>query len=166
MINENENSGFTLVEVVLYLVISSTILMISSFFAFSLFGSRVASQTASEVEQQGIRVTREITQAVRNAEGVVSPNPGNETSFLILGDTTIEFDLSGGSIRVSEGGGPAISLTNSRVIASDLKFQNLSRAGTPGTIRVSFVLTHVNPDGRKEYDFAKTFHNSASLRQP
>ena len=55
-------------------------------------------------------------------------------------------------------------LYNSRVTASNLSFQNLSRTGTPGTIRIQFTLSHINPSGRNEYDFNKTFYGTASLR--
>jgi len=52
------------------------------------------------------------------------------------------------------------------VTVSGLTFQNLSRSATPGTVRIQFTLTHVNPAGRNEYSFAKTFIGSATLRQP
>ncbi len=166
MTKNYKTEGFTLVETILYVAILSTILVISSMFVGMMLGARVTNQSVLEVEQQAVTVIQEVTQAVRNAEGVVSPAPGNSATSLSLTAGPIVFDLDGGTIRVSENGGPAVELTNSRVIASDLEFHNLSRSGTPGTIRVSFVLTHVNPDGRKEYDFTRTFHTTASLRQP
>lgn len=106
--------------------------------------SRVKNQTISEVEQQGNQVMQRITQAGRNATSI---------------NFTSAFDLSAGTIREN-----TIALTNSRVVASNLTFQNLSRAGTPGTIRIQFTITHVNPQGQIEYDFSKTFYGSASLR--
>ena len=72
---------------------------------------------------------------------------------------TTAFDLSAGTIRQN-----SIALTNSRIVASNLTFTNLSRAGTPGTIRIQFTLTHINPSGRNEYNYNKTFYGSASLR--
>lgn len=56
-------------------------------------------------------------------------------------------------------------LYNSRVTVSNLTFTNLTRAGTPGNVRIQFTLTHINPSGRNEYDFSKTFYGSASLRK-
>lgn len=76
------------------------------------------------------------------------------------------FDLSNGTLRIKDGGGAEVALTNDRVVASDLVFQNLSRAGTPGIVRVQFTLTYVNPSGRNEYDYQSKFVGSASLRQP
>lgn len=137
-------SGFTLVELLLYVGIIGAVVLSSASFLSLLMQSRVKNQTIAEVEQQGIQIMQIITQTGRNADDI---------SF------TTAFDLSDGTIRQN-----AIALTNSRVVASNLTFQNLSHAGTPGTIRVQFTLTHVNPEGRNEYDFSKTYYGTATLR--
>lgn len=165
------NSGFTLIELLLYVAVSSVIILITSLFLFTLLESRIKNQTIAEVEQQGLAVMQLITQTARNAEAITSPAQGVSSTSLTLNviitanDPTV-FDLAGGVIRIKEGAGSAVSLTNSRVAASGLTFYNLSRASTPGTIRIQFTLTHINPDRRNEYNFAKTFIGSAALRQP
>jgi prepilin-type N-terminal cleavage/methylation domain-containing protein len=165
------NHGFTLIELLLYIAVASIILLVSTLFLFSLLESRVKNQTIAEVEQQGLQVMQVITQTIRNAEAVNSPAQGTSASTLSLDVVNATFDptvfnLSSEVMNIKEGTNAAISLTNSRVIASGLSFQNLSRANTPGTVRVQYTLTHRNPDGRNEYSFAKTFVGSATLRQP
>lgn len=140
--------GFTLIELLLYVSIVGAIIFSIAGFLSLLMQSRVKNQVISEVEQQGVQVMQVITQTGRNATNV---------------NFTSAFDLSGGVIRMDDGGGP-VALTNSRVTASGLTFQNLSRSGTPGTMRVQFTLTHVNPEGRNEYNYSKTFIGSATLR--
>lgn len=164
-------AGFTLVELLLYVSIASIILLITSLFLFTLLESRIKNQTIAEVEQQGLQVMQLVTQTARNSEAITSPAVGTSASSLTLdvvaaGSDPTTFDLSSGVIRITEGAGTATALTNSRVTASALTFQNLSRASTPGTVRIQFTLTAVNPSGRNEYNFAKTFIASASLRQP
>ncbi len=163
------SKGFTLVELLLYIsIVSAMILSVSAFLPL-LMASRVKNQTIAEVEQQGMQGMNLITQTIRNAQTITSPTIGTSASSATLDvvtaslDPTI-FDLSGGAIRITEGAGLAIALTNSRVTASSLTFYNLSRADTPGTIRIQFTLTHVNPSGRNEYEYAKTFYGTASLR--
>lgn len=163
------NKGFTLVELLLYISLISIMLFVISDFFFLIIKSRVKNQVIAEVEQQAVQAAQMITQAGRNAENVTSPGAGGNAAFLTLDMADISknstiFDLSGGVIRIKEGAGSPIPLTNSRVIASDLNFQNLSYAGTPGTIRVSFTLSHVNPENKNEYDYSRTFYASASLR--
>ncbi len=140
----NVQKGFTLIELLLYVSIVGAIIFSVAGFLSLLMQSRVKNQAISEVEQQGVQVMQLVTQTGRNATNI------NFSSV---------FDLSGGTIRQN-----TIALTNSRVVASNLTFQNLSRTGTPGTIRVQFTLTHINPEGRNEYNYSKTFYGSASLR--
>ncbi len=162
--------GFTLIELLLYVAISSVLLLVISAFLSSLLQSRVKNQTIAEVEQQGVQVMQIISQTIRNAKDINSPTQGTSASSLSLDVITgannpTVFDLSSGVVRIKEGVATAIALTNSRVTASGLSFQNLSRSNTPGTVRISYTLTHLNPSGRNEYDFTKTFIGSATLRQ-
>jgi type II secretory pathway pseudopilin PulG len=163
--------GFTLVELLLYVGVASIMLLAVSVFLSTLLTSRVKNQTIAEVEQQGMLVMRLIGQTVRNAESVNSPAQGASGAALSLdvipgaSDPTL-FDLFGGAVRITEGVGSPVALTNSRVVATALVFENLSRTNTPGVVRVSFTLTHVNPEGKNEYDFTKTFYTSAALRYP
>lgn len=165
------NQGSTLIELLLYVSMFAVLLLIVSNFLILLLTSRVKQQTIAEVEQQGMQVMHLITQTVRNAENITMPAPGRRASSLTVdvlprnNDPTV-FDISAGMIRISEGTNPAIALTNNHVSASDLQIQNLASADTPGVIRIRFTLQHLNPSGRNEYDYVKTFTASASLRQP
>jgi len=140
--------GFTLIELILYVGLAAVMILAVSIFLSTMLQSRVRNQTVLEVESQGIQVMQIVTQAGRNANSI---------------DFTTSFDLSQGVIIMNDGSGP-VALTNSRVVASNLTFQNLSRTDTPGTIRIQFTLTHINPSERNEYDFSKTFYGSATLR--
>lgn len=166
-------NGFTLIELLLYVSTSSIILLTTMLFLQTLLESRIKNQTVAEVEQQGLWAMQTITQAVRNADIINSPAQGASSASVSVntysaGSNPTVFDIAGGAIRIQEqeGVGAIVPLTNARVIASAVTFQNLSRANTPGIIRVQFTLTHVNPSGRNEYAFSKTFYGSASLRQP
>jgi hypothetical protein len=49
-------------------------------------------------------------------------------------------------------------------MVSSLLFQNVSSASTTEkVIRFSFVIDYINPQGRAEYSYAKTFSGSATL---
>ena len=166
---KNTQKGFTLIELLLYIGIASIMLLVTSVFLSTLLQSRVKNQTIAEVEQQGAQVMQIITQSIRNAENINFPSQGASASLLSLdvfnsSDDPTVFDISGESVRATEGVLPAVFLTNSRITASDLIFQNLSRDNTPGIIRIQFTFTHINTEGRNEYDYQKTFYTSASLR--
>ncbi len=165
----NYPKGFTLIELLLYVSLTAIVLLVISDFLFIIIKARAKNQTIAEVEQQAAQVVQIITQTARNAENITSPSIGASAASLTLDvvdaskDQTI-FDLSGGAIRIKEGAVSPVILTNSRVIASDLNFQNLSHSGTPGIIRVSFVLSYAGGSALQEYAYSKTFYTSASLR--
>ncbi|OHB18455.1 MAG: hypothetical protein A2666_05220 [Parcubacteria group bacterium RIFCSPHIGHO2_01_FULL_47_10b] len=164
-------SGFTLIELLLYLGMAAFLLLATSGFLALLLQSKAKNQTIAEVEQQGLQVVQLMTQTIRNGELITAPAQSSSGSSLTLDvvdsadDPTI-FDEASGVLRVQEGASQVIALTNNRVVASGLTFQNVSRQDTPGIVRISFVLTHVNPRDRNEFSFFKTFVASAALRHP
>ena len=162
--------GFTLVELLLYIGLSATMLIVISGFLGTMLEARVKNQTIAEVEQQGMQVIHLVSQTIRNSEAITSPGVGLTSSSLTLDvvtaldDPTI-FDSSSDVIRIKEGGSSAVSITNSNVLVSGLLFENLSGTSTPGVIRISFTLSHRNISLRNEFEFSQTFYTSASLRE-
>lgn len=167
---ERGNKGFTLVELLLYTSISAAMLTVIVTFLFVLMQSRIKNQTIAEVEQQGAHVLQIMTQSVRNAEGIVIPASGNAASVLQVdvleaSNDPTTFDAVSGSMRMTEGAGDPISLTSPLVTVTDLQFENLSRQGTPGTVRITFTVSRANVDGKSEYNYSKTFYGSTNIRR-
>lgn len=165
----NNLKAFTLVELLLYISILATIIFFSSQILFLLMESRVKNQAISEVEDDGRQVMYIMTQSIRNSNAINSPGVGTSSTSLsintiVAANNPTVFDLSSGVIRIKEGASGAISLTNSRVAASNLTFRNLSRSGTLGNIKIEFTLSYNNPTGRNEYNYSKTFYGSATIR--
>ncbi|MFA5125034.1 MAG: prepilin-type N-terminal cleavage/methylation domain-containing protein [Patescibacteria group bacterium] len=161
--------GFTLIELLLYLAIASVILLSVSVFLSLILQSRVKNQTIAEVEQQGLEAMHAITQTIRNSSSVTVPIVGGSSVTLILAVPLPEksptvFDLSGGALRIIEGANGAVVLTNNRVTISNLSFTNLSSTSSKDIIRVQFILKHLNPGSRNEYDYQKKFYGSAERR--
>ena len=162
-------TGFTLLELLLYVSISSILLLSITTLLGVLVQSRVKNQVIGEVEQQGVQIMQTMTQTIRNATAITTPAIGASAASLSLtvptsAKSSTVFDSASSVVRITEGAGTAVSLSNSRITASGLTFQNLSRASTPGIVRIQFVLTHVNPSGRGEYIYTKTFYGSAGIR--
>ncbi|MEI8060836.1 MAG: prepilin-type N-terminal cleavage/methylation domain-containing protein [Candidatus Berkelbacteria bacterium] len=168
--SENLNQkGFTLIELLLYISLTGIILLSVSVFYFETLRSRVKNQTIAEVEQQGTIAMEQITQAIRNSSSIASPAVGTSAAAITLTSTTpaknpTVFDLTTGTIRVSEDALAPVNLTTPKVAITALNFQNLSAASTKGVIKVSFTVSYINNSGRNEYDFSKTFTGAASLR--
>ncbi len=172
MIKPPPISGFTLLEFLLYLSIAAVVLMgVATLLSISL-EIRSKHHVIAEVESQATAATSLINQSIHQASAIQNLTPGGSAAELGLyfaddPDDPIIFDVVGGQLRLTEEEAEeavVTPLTNSHVMVTGLIFQNLSRPGTPDTIHYQFTLTAVNPSGRSETDFTKTFTTSASLR--
>lgn len=161
--------GFTLIELLLYVSIVGTLLVsVTLFFGMSV-DARIKNQTINEVDQQGTFALNTITQTIRNATAITAPAAAGSGSSLTLTVPTgtlspTVFDLNSGAIRITEGTGTAVPLTSPLVTVSAFSVKNLTRSGTAGIVQISFTLNRLNPSGRNEYDYAKTFTTSVAVR--
>lgn len=160
--------GFTLVELLLYTTLIGVVVAAVAVVLVLLQRQRVRSQVITEVEEQGTGAMQIMTQIVRNATGINSPAIGASGSTLSVSVTTgalspTVFSLSGGVLRMTEGVAAAVDLTSAKVTVSSLTFYNLSRSGTPGTIRIVYTVSY-NATGPVEYSYSKVFTSDASLR--
>jgi hypothetical protein len=162
--------GFSLLEVLMYVSVSSVLLFSMTLFITFLLGSRVKSETIANVNYQGEQVMRLLTTTIRNGTSVISPSIGTGSASLsvTVTDPSLSptvFDVSSGTIRIKEGGGPIIPLTNSRVVVSPLLFENVSSSSsTEKSIRISFTISHNNASGRSEYSYSRNFIGSATMK--
>lgn len=167
---QDTKKGFTLIELLLYLMIAGILIASVGGFLFLILESKEKNRTILEVEEQGVQIMQIVTQVIRNSEGINSPSQGvsaSSASFdtVDAGDDPTVLDVSSGVFRITEGSGSAVALSNSNVTVSDVSFYNLSRTDTYGVVRVQFTVSRINPEGRSEYDYSKTFYGNASLRQ-
>ncbi|MBP6908335.1 MAG: prepilin-type N-terminal cleavage/methylation domain-containing protein [Candidatus Pacebacteria bacterium] len=167
---KQEERGFTLVELLLYVGISSVILLVISLFIGMLLQSRIKNNVIAEVEQQGTQALSTILRIIRNADSITNPTPSTTANSLTVSVSSPALSpsvisLTNGELFITEGLNQSEFLINDSVTVSNLLFENMSRPGTSGTIRVSFVVTYKNPSGRNEYSFEKTFYGSATLNK-
>jgi len=163
--------GFTVLELLLYVTISSSVLLMSVMFMGALLEARVKNEVMAEVEQQGLSAMQTVTASLRNASGVTTPSAGSSGSVLTLAtyapltNPTV-FDVLGGTLRIKEGATSTVPLTNPLVVVSGFEVSNITAPGTPGSARVVFTLTYSSPSQKGAYTYAKTFTGTGTLRQP
>lgn len=168
------HQGSTLIEILLYLVIFSTIITTISYFAVVSGSSRVRGEIVTEVDYQGTAILDLITQSIRNSTSITQPAANTSASSLTLITQTPAlnptiFDAQSDGVitrtRITEGP-PAISnfLTNSHVNITNLTFTNVKVTGSNDSIQIKFTLTYLNPAGRKDFDYQKTFYGAATRR--
>lgn len=160
--------GFTLIELLLYVGLLSILLFSTSAFLSILLESRVKNQTMAEVEQQGVQLMQILTQHIRNASAITVPALGASSSTLVLqvlapNNPTV-FDISSSTLRIQQGGGNTIYLTNDRITVSEISFLNSAQTGTSGAVRIQFVLTAFRSSVKQEYAYTQTFVGGATIR--
>lgn len=163
-----QQKGYTLIELLLYIVIIGSLLVPLTYFFGMTTEARVKAQSITEVQDQGVAAMDYITQTIRNATSITAPAAAASSNSLTIVVPTASlsptvFSLNGTTLQVKEGSATNVALTSSDVQVSGLTFKNLSRAGTSGIIQVSFTVTRTNAGGRAEFDYQKTFVSSAEL---
>lgn len=169
LIGPQRRKGYTLIELLLYLGIASSLVVALAVFFSTVLQARERNNTIIEIEDQGRQALYRITQTIRNAKSINSPSSGGSSATLSLEmeESTKNpaiFDVAGGVLRLTEGAGSPVALTASRFPVSAITFTNLSRTGTPGTMRVQLILGQTSAAVREEVRYTQTFIGSASLR--
>jgi hypothetical protein len=156
----------------LQLLVTINILMMLSVVIFVIFDyyskSKIKDQTIAEVEQSGTEIVKMITQSIQDSEAINFPERGATAEVLSLDATADEYDptildLSINTAQLKRGSADPIPLNSSRILVSDLIFQNLSGAEATETIRFQFLMTYFNPTGLDELAFSKKFSGLVNL---
>lgn len=167
MKNRTNKKGSTLIETLVYVAIFSILIGALTSFTISMITSRVRNQIILEVNDQGTKMVRTITQSIRNSRSVNTPtiSTGSATLSLTTGvalnDPTI-FSVSGGVLYITEGT-TTTAITNNRVSVSNLMFYNMSRSATPGVVKLSFTISNVTPSSNSAYNYSTDFYGGASM---
>ena len=170
LMKNNRRSGFTLIEVLLYLAILSVVALLLSAFLPTVIEARVKHKAIEEVESQGMQAMSVMLQSVRNASSIAAPAVGasGTTLNLVMASSTINptiFDLTAaGTLRLKEGSALAMPLTNQRVTTTALTFTNASATSTSGLVTIRLTLAYATSSARQMYVYQKTFYGSASLK--
>lgn len=166
---KKQRKAFTLVEALVYITLMSITLVSIVTLMYWILDSRSKTQVIAEVESQSVLAIDEISQRIRNATGVNSPTPGNSSSTLSLAvldgakNPTI-IDLSSGVIRIKEGANAEVAVTTTRVNISGLTFFNVTRVGTPGSIKANFTANYINPGNTNIFNYTKNYYFAADSR--
>ena len=164
------SSGFTLVELILYIAIVSIFLTGVIMFTWDIIYGRVKSYVQEEVNQNLRYAAKRITYEIRNASAVNLPVTVTSISLAsgnaARNPTTI--DISGGRLRIGYGNsGPCpitspCFLTSNKVDVTNLTFINLSSGSD--SINIKFSLTLGSVGQRREFQKSGTYESSVELR--
>ena len=165
---KNKQSGFTLVEMILYIAICSIFLTGLVYFTWDVVYGRIRSFTHQEFNQNIRFASKRISYEIKNASAVnsISANAISlEMSDLARNPT--EFQLVNGRLKVgygTSGNCPVNSpcfLTSNKVNVTNLSFTDLSSGNSKN---IKFVLTVESTGDRREYSISETVETAVEVR--
>ena len=168
---KEENKGFTLIEFLIYSVIVSFIIGALVLNGVNIMQAKAKIDIMEEVNYSGRTALNIITNYIRQAEEVIYPTPGNSGNYLSLGVSIFDFsptifEVDGnGILTIKRKEEVAAQVTAENINITNLTFTNLSYTDSPGIIKIEMKIEYLNPLGRKEYDFEKTFYTAENIRR-
>jgi len=164
-----KNQGLTLIELLIYIAILSSVLVLITGFFWNIALGYIKETSYQEVQQNARFALTKITQETKKTTGINHPPPGTTAAFLSLtmADISVNptvFDAVDGKLKITQGSPPiSYYLTSDQVIVSSLQFTNLTATGTLGTIRIEMTIDYTNPSGRIEYQASINLKSTVSL---
>jgi len=164
----SSKSGFTLIELIIYVAIVSIFMSGAIMFAWDIIYGQAKSQTHQLVNHNIRLVSGRINHEIRQAESITTAT--GSTLSLVMTDaarnpTVISLDQgklmmgygSGGSCPTSS----PCALTSDKLTVTELVFTDLS---TTGTDHVRYLVTVESQSDRQEWNKTQTYTSSAELR--
>lgn len=162
----NNQQGFTLIELILYIAIVTIVISTIVPFAWNIIGGGTKSNTQQEVSSNARFISERIKHEIRNASGINNLTPTSlslANSDSSLNPTVI--NLSGSNIVITQGANPQVNLNSTDIKITTLTFTNYSSSDQK-TKHVGFTLTvEANyPNASQEFQASTTIESSAEVR--
>lgn len=159
------SSGFTLIEVLLYISFTTLALLLSGNFLLQILDAKASLNAKAEVYHQAHFALTQIDAKILGASSVSIPLPGESSSNLSLqeGSTTVNYEVVDGVLVESDGISEE-ELTTDVVEVSALRFTNIAFPGAPDAIQIEITVDSVNPAGLQQVQVSERFHTVRVLR--
>ncbi len=163
---KNKKTGFTLIEMIIYIAIIGIIVTAFISFSISISNARNKTYVVQEVNANARFALDLIAQKIKASTSISNPTKGNIDSEITLSFKApaddITFSLLNGIIQMTEGANPAVSITTNEVSVDSFTFSNLTGKGRTN-IRVEMEISFRN-NGSQIFTYSDTFQNSVTTR--
>jgi len=145
-LKRNFHSGYTLIELIIYVGILAILLGVLSSIFTSIVDVQLESSATSSVNQDGRYLLSKLLYDVKSSSAILIPaSPGTSSSSLQLTINSINYTYSldgNGNLQVVNNSTSETNILNSYDTSiSGLTFTRVGNGGSSDTIRVSFSLT-------------------------
>ncbi|MES2023087.1 MAG: prepilin-type N-terminal cleavage/methylation domain-containing protein [Patescibacteria group bacterium] len=172
----NKKSGFTLIELVLYVSLVSVLVLGVASFWNVIRSIGLKNKSVSAVEEQGAFVSDIMNERIRQATHVCTPTSAGDTAHTLDLDTnctvhtgsevSLALDIHG--ILILTEGGQDYSLTDERVSmpSSSINFTKAQDTvhGGAESVNYTFVMQSKDYSSSSPFSYEKTFSGGGVLR--
>jgi len=172
-----KTSGFTLTELLIYLAVFVTILVVVISFLSWAINSNNFTRASIEVQDNVWKALERMTYEIRSASGVYVPtsvfsSPGGQLSLATTLDlpagekiTYEDFYLDNGRLFLKKEGSQAEQITSNKVMITSLDFKYLISTTTAESIQIGFSLSYNNPSENPYLQAEANLTTTATLRE-
>lgn len=157
-------SGFTLVELIIYMGLISVLIVVFMDILSASFNAQLSSQSSSEVVQDGRYIYTKLTYDINRTNSVSIPEDLGDSSptlTVIINGNNVTYGLNEGNFEITTASG-SYMLNGVGTSVSNLRFQRVGNPKGKHTIRVAYTITgKTNLSGRYE---TKSFQTTVGLR--
>lgn len=163
--NYNSSSGFTYIELILYIAVLSLMLTSLVTFAWNVINAGTKSATQENVSSQARYVSERIKFEIRSASGLTTLSASSVTlSNSVAAHNPTVIDMAQGRIRIRKAGGAIINL-HSDSTTGTINFTNYSNGTLSKHIGFTLVFDESSSSRRQEFKVPSiTIQSSAEIR--
>lgn len=178
----NVKSGFTLIELIIYTILFSILIVAGIHFSWQIIHSKTKSSVYLEVQQNARSIISIISQKIRLAddvklsESIFGENPGKLVLDMPNTEPDITFDTYLKTINLGsqnfeirtlrmQKGNESVDLTTNRLEVTNLTFLNLTHGSEPKNIKIKLGLKRFNPTNNPNWRAGINLETAASLRK-
>ncbi len=140
---KNQREGFTLIELILYMGILSTLLIVFMQLFAAILDTQTESRSASHIQQDEQFLLSRITYDIHRAKSVITPAiPGDSVSSLelIIDGNTYIYQIIDNNLVLSNNAG-LHPLNYFQTQVSNFIIKRIGNGTTPDTLQISFTIT-------------------------
>lgn len=166
-------TGFTLVEILIYLAIVGLVVVSFISFAVVISDSRGKAYVEQEVQANARVALNLITQKILASDGVnagastFDSDPGVLSLSMANGSkdpTVINLSADDGQLQIKEGSDSAVVVTSDEVRVTNLIFTDLTSTSDKENIRIELTMEYAETDD-VIYSYSQSLQTAVSLRQ-
>ncbi len=167
-----QKSGFTFIELIIYIALLSIFLTGSILFTWDVIYGSAKSNVEQEVHYNLRHAVARVSYEIRNASGIQtfsntqiclrSTDPGHDPMRIFINNHRLNIAWGGGNCNSET---YTMPLTSSEVRVTGLTFTNLSSADLKSKhIAFSITIEYASLGTRKEFNLSRTYEGSAEIR--